>query len=245
MSQIRIQQILNFASNVTGTTLTGYTSGAGTVSSSDTVLQAVQKLNGNQALYAPLGGATFTGAVVLAADPVTALGAATKQYVDGLISGIVITEAAVVATSNVTKSGEQTIDGFTTSASIILLTGQTTATENGIWVTAAGAWARSPEYNTGAQLVTACVFIKNGTVNAGTQWYNTNSSITIGSTNITFVKSAANSYTASGGITLTGSNFAITTAGITNAMLAGSITASKLVGTDITTVGTITSGTWN
>jgi hypothetical protein len=32
---------------------------------------------------------------------------------------------------------------------------------------------------------------------------------------------------------------------VTNAMLAGSIAASKLVGTDITTVGTITSGTWN
>lgn len=34
------------------------------------------------------------------------------------------------------------------------------------------------------------------------------------------------------------------TAGITNAQLAGSIAAAKLVGTDIATVGTITSGTW-
>lgn len=33
--------------------------------------------------------------------------------------------------------------------------------------------------------------------------------------------------------------------GITNAMLAGSIAASKLVGTDIATVGTVTAGTWN
>ncbi len=33
--------------------------------------------------------------------------------------------------------------------------------------------------------------------------------------------------------------------GITNAMLAGSIASSKLVGTDIGTVGTITAGTWN
>ena len=40
----------------------------------------------------------------------------------------------------------------------------------------------------------------------------------------------------------------ITTIGagsITNAMLAGAITASKLVGTDIATVGTLTGGTWN
>lgn len=34
------------------------------------------------------------------------------------------------------------------------------------------------------------------------------------------------------------------TGSVTNAMLAGSIAASKLVGTDIATVGTITSGTW-
>jgi hypothetical protein len=36
-----------------------------------------------------------------------------------------------------------------------------------------------------------------------------------------------------------------TCASVTNSMLAGSIAASKLVGTDIATVGTITSGTWN
>ncbi len=38
---------------------------------------------------------------------------------------------------------------------------------------------------------------------------------------------------------------AVSSAAVTNAMLAGSIQASKLVGTDIATVGTITSGTWN
>jgi len=43
-------QPLNSA--VIGSVLTGYTSGAGTVSSTDTVLQAIQKLNGNDALKA-------------------------------------------------------------------------------------------------------------------------------------------------------------------------------------------------
>lgn len=37
----------------------------------------------------------------------------------------------------------------------------------------------------------------------------------------------------------------LTTGTVTNADLAGSIAASKLVGTDIATVGTVTSGTWN
>lgn len=40
-------------------------------------------------------------------------------------------------------------------------------------------------------------------------------------------------------------SIAIQATSVTNAMLAGSIAASKLVGTDIATVGTITAGTWN
>lgn len=44
--------------------LTGYTSGAGTVSATDTVLQAVQKLDGNVALKAPLVSPSFTTPVL-------------------------------------------------------------------------------------------------------------------------------------------------------------------------------------
>ena len=50
-----------------------------------------------------------------------------------------------------------------------------------------------------------------------------------------------------GDVTTTAGSVATTigTGKVTNAMLAGSIAASKLVGTDIATVGTITSGTWH
>ena len=50
-----------------------------------------------------------------------------------------------------------------------------------------------------------------------------------------------------GNVTATAGSLTTTIASgaVTNAMLAGSIAASKLVGTDIATVGTITSGTWN
>jgi hypothetical protein len=57
-------------------TLTGYTSGAGTVSATDTVLSAIQKLNGNQAAYVAPVTSVFgrTGAVVAASgDYTTAL----------------------------------------------------------------------------------------------------------------------------------------------------------------------------
>jgi hypothetical protein len=43
--------------------LTGYTSGAGTVAATDSILQAIQKLNGNDALKANLASPTFTGTV--------------------------------------------------------------------------------------------------------------------------------------------------------------------------------------
>jgi len=43
--------------------LTGYVSGSGTVAATDSILQAVQKLNGNVALKANLASPTFTGTV--------------------------------------------------------------------------------------------------------------------------------------------------------------------------------------
>lgn len=76
----------NFASTMTTalagkapSVLTGYTSGAGTVAATDTVLQAFQKLNGNDALKAPLASPTFTGTVETPAIKITT-GAGAKKY---------------------------------------------------------------------------------------------------------------------------------------------------------------------
>lgn len=51
----------------------------------------------------------------------------------------------VATTANISLTGEQTIDGFLTSSSRILVKDQTDKKENGIYVTAAGAWARSED----------------------------------------------------------------------------------------------------
>jgi hypothetical protein len=51
------------AITVTGKSLTGYVSGAGTISATDTILTAINKLNGNDALKANLASPTFTGTV--------------------------------------------------------------------------------------------------------------------------------------------------------------------------------------
>jgi len=65
--------------------------------------------------------------------------------------------------------------------------------------------------------------------------------------NLTGVNSGDQTITLTGDVTGTGTGSFAATIGagkVTNTMLAGSIAASKLVGTDIATVGTITSGTW-
>ena len=48
---------------VTGKLITGYVSGTGAVAATDTLLQAIQKLNGNDSLKANLASPTFTGTV--------------------------------------------------------------------------------------------------------------------------------------------------------------------------------------
>lgn len=57
--------LLNSA--VIGKVLTGYTSGAGTVAPTDNILQAIQKINGNDALKAPIASPSFTGTITAAA----------------------------------------------------------------------------------------------------------------------------------------------------------------------------------
>ena len=60
------------AATVTGKPLTGYVSGAGTLSAFDTILSAIGKLNGNDELKAPLSSPSFTGTVALPAGSATA-----------------------------------------------------------------------------------------------------------------------------------------------------------------------------
>ena len=51
------------AATVTGKALTGYVAGAGTLAATDTILSAINKLDGNDKLMAPLASPRFTGTV--------------------------------------------------------------------------------------------------------------------------------------------------------------------------------------
>jgi len=76
----------------------------------------------------------------------------------------------VVATSDVTLSGEQTIDGVLTSTDRVLLVGQSTASENGIYTTDAGAWSRASDLDTGVDAAGVYVPVNEGTTYADTLW---------------------------------------------------------------------------
>lgn len=83
---------------------------------------------------------------------------------------------------NIVLSGEQTISGVLTNASRVLLTDQTDAAENGIWVTAAGAWARPADFDDAAEVVTGSLVPVTGGDRAGRFVLVTQGTITVGTT---------------------------------------------------------------
>ena len=72
-----------------------------------------------------------------------------------LIAGIDIKAGVDTTTTglgNITLSGEQTLNGLLTSTSRVLVTEQTLPQDNGIYVTAAGAWARAADADQDAEV---------------------------------------------------------------------------------------------
>lgn len=111
----------------------------------------------------------------------------------------------VVATTNQALTGTPTIDGQVTAAgSVILLTAQSTGSQNGPWMAAVGAWTRPTWYPSGGttqafQFITTLVRL--GTTYQGTTWRQTAvAPITIDTTATTWVVTplALNSSTITG-----------------------------------------------
>ena len=183
--------------------------------------------------------------------------AATKGYVDAARSGLDVKQSVRVATTaaiNLSSDLEagDVIDGVTLVAGDrVLVKEQGTASENGIYVAvASGAASRAPDADSSAEVTTGMfTFVSEGTVNADSGWVlATNDTITLGTTGLTFVQfSGAGQITAGAGLTKTGNTIdAVGTADRITVNADSIDIASTYVGqSTITTLGTVTTGTWD
>jgi hypothetical protein len=206
-------------------TLTGNTLAAGVTASSLTSLGTIANLS--------------VTAGTISTTPSASTDIANKDYVDTVAQGLDPKASCVAATTvNITLSGTQTIDGVALiAADRCLVKDQTAPADNGIYVVAAGAWARSADMNAWLEVPGAFAFIEQGTTQADTGWVCTsNAGGTLGTTAITFVQFAgAGSYTASTGLTLTGTAFSLTAPvtvalGGTNSTSAGIASFNNITG---------------
>ena len=186
-----------------------------------------------------LTGGTITGL----GDPSSSSEAATKNYVDNLVTGLrtrVI--ARVASTANVViasalENGD-VIDGVTlATGNRVLLKNQTTTSQNGLYtVVASGSASRDTEFDIISEIAGQLILVSEGTTNADLMFLcTTDTSATLGSSAITYtqvfpssggtVTSVAVADSGSSEFTVTGSP--ITSSG-TISLAVNSIAATKI-----------------
>lgn len=161
-------------------------------------------------------------------DPTNPQDASTKAYVDNALAGVAsgqVTKGAVVcaATSNVSLSTPgATIDGVTMSNPMtILLTGQTTGSQNGpyVWTGASTALTRATNWDTSGEAVLGSYWVVQQGSHADSYALLTNdTAITLGTTTPTFTFIAGGTtYTGTAPIVVSGGAISINQGpGITN-----------------------------
>ena len=193
---------------------------------------------------------------------------ANKAYVDTVAQGL-DTKASVIAgtTVNITLSGTQTIDGIVLIAGDrVLVKNQTASADNGLYLCAAGAWTRTTDMNTWAQVPGAYVFVETGSTLADTGWVCTSdaggtigvtaitwaqfsgagsgvSSITFGSTGLTPATATTGAVTVAGTLALANGGTGQTTAGAAfNALSPITTTGDLIIGTGVNTASRLAIG---
>jgi len=136
----------------------------------------------------------------------------TVNYVLNALNGLRWKQPAKAATvANITLSGAQTIDGIALIAGErCLVKDQTDATQNGIYIVAAGSWTRSLDSDTPSELYAAAILVQEGTVNADGLFQQTTDTITIGVSNIVWTGFGSAIYNTDGqGIEISGTTITL------------------------------------
>jgi hypothetical protein len=186
-----------------------------------------------------LTGGTITGL----GDPSSSSEAATKNYVDNLVTGLrtrVIARAASTANVNISTGLENgdVLDGVTlATGNRVLLKDQTTTSQNGLYtVVASGAASRDTEFDIISEIAGQLILVSEGTAHGDELFLcTTDASATLGSSAITYtqvfpssggtVTSVAVADSGSSEFTVTGSP--ITSSG-TISLAVNSIAATKI-----------------
>jgi hypothetical protein len=205
-----------------------------------------------------IGGVTpaaafFTTAQV-SATPTTNNDVANKAYVDSVAQGLDIKASCLYGTvNNITLSGLGTQAGgdwlsSLTAGDRILVKSQSNPAQNGIYAAAAGVWTRTPDMDNWSEVPGAFTYIESGATLTATSWVTTAASTgTIGVTAMPWTQfSSAGTYTAGDGLQLIANQFSVKLNGTSlDASASGLRISTTYAGqTSITTLGTITTGTW-
>jgi hypothetical protein len=148
------------------------------------------------------------------ADGTAATDAATLGQVTAAVTAQTWKDPVRAATTaNITLSGTQTVDGVALAVGDrVLVKNQSTPSQNGIYVVAAGAWTRATDLDAPAEFTNATVLVRQGAVAQGDIFKQTAVVTTVGTDAVTWAQIAEGNtvYTADGTtITLTGTQFAV------------------------------------
>lgn len=155
-------------------------------------------------------------------------------------------------TANITLSGTQTIDGIAVVAGDrVLVKGQSTPSQNGIYVVSTTAWSRATDANTSSYIAGAQVSVDQGTVNGGAVFdTDFKSTDTLGTTNMTWYRVVDTNYLSTWAgnklyyrkntaTTLSSNNTAQSWLGLTNGVTVAASTVYRYRGFfNLTTTGT-------
>ncbi len=214
----------------------------------------------------PIAGGTMTGNLILNGNPTVPLQAATKQYVDSIASGFTFKSPAYAGSTGtlnstynngaagvgatLTNAGIQaafTIDGTSPPInSRILIKDQSSPAENGIYDlttvgTGASNWVltRSTDFDTPATMVPGSfIIVNNGTINGNSAWIETATIVVVGTDPVVWSQ-----FGTLGVQSVSGTAGRITSTGGMNPVI--DIDPVYVGQASITTLGTITTGTWN
>jgi hypothetical protein len=172
------------------------------------------------------------------ATPTADTDAVTKAYADALKNGLDVKQSVRASTTgNITLSGTQTVDGVSLIAGDrVLVKNQTTGSQNGIYVVAAGAWSRSTDADVDSEVNAGMfAFVEEGTSNADTGWVmTTNSPTTLGTTALTFAQ-----FSGAGSLSV---DATLSKVGSTIGLLSGVVTAGTYTSVTVDTYGRVTAG---